>query len=170
MPSPPLQSTMRHHLRRGHKMRNRLIILMMLVTLNCAAHAQDELGGRLFTTAAERARLDQIHRQNPTLSTALSSTTSAPASEPEQATLNGYVTRSSGKNTTWINQVAHEENEYSGRVHISQKPGHKAEISMKAAGGRRVNVKVGDTLDLQTGTLHRIDEPTETPPAPASLH
>jgi len=151
-------------------MGNKLIMLMLLVTLNFAARAQDELSGRLFTTAAERARLDQMHRQNPTLSSALPGITDAPESIPEQATLNGYVTRSSGKNTTWINQVAHDESDYNGRVHVSQKPGHKAEISMKAPGGRRVNIKVGDTLDLQTGLLHRIDEPTGAPPVPATLH
>lgn len=163
-----------HYLRRGHKMSTRLIIMTMLATLTLPAIAQDELAGRLFTTAAERARLDQMHRLNPTLSAAPSGTEPVHEPEPEQATLNGYVTSSSGKKTTWINQVAHDENDYSGRVHVAQKPGHKAEISLQAAGGKRVNIKVGDTLDLHTGTLHSIDEPTEAAPelipAPLTRH
>lgn len=155
-------------------MHTRLIIMTMLATLTLPALAQDELVGRLFTTAPERARLDQMHRLNPTLSAAPSGTASETTSEPEQATLNGYITSSSGKKTTWINQVAHDENDYSGRVHVAQKPGHRAEISLQAGGGKVVNIKVGDTLDLHTGTLHRIDEQTEAAPeltpAPLTRH
>ncbi len=169
---------LRHDWRRGHKMHTRLIILTMLATLTLPAIAQDELVGRLFTTAPERARLDQMHRLNPTLSAAPTASATGSGSgsepEPEQVTLNGYVTSSSGKKTTWINQIEHDENDYSGRVHVAQKPGHKAEISLQTAGGKRVNIKVGDTLDLHTGTLHSIDEPTEAAPeltpAPLTRH
>ena len=154
-------------------MTTRLMLLTLLIAMNLPALAQDELAGRLFTTASERARLDQMQKLDPlhlgTVAPAGAPVAQADA-QPEQLTLNGYVTRSSGKNTTWINGIAHDESDYNGRVHVSQRPGHKAEISMKTAGGKRIDLKVGDTFDLQTGTLHRIDEPTEAAPTAAKLH
>jgi len=133
-----------------------IFLLLLSISLSLPLWAQDEVQGRLFTTPQERARLDLLRereKQHPH-----ATTDSAVAGEPDidEATLDGYVTRSSGKNTAWINQNAHSEAERGNSLKVVQKPGHAAQISMLARDGRRVTIKVGDTLDRVTGKVRNI--------------
>ena len=92
----------------------------------------DDLG-RLFFTPQERRELDRrrasdvVEREAPTVESLV--------------TVNGQVTRSSGKTTTWINGVAHDDT-YRGRDRVAVE-----------RGGTRVPVKVGETLDRSRGTV-----------------
>jgi hypothetical protein len=88
----------------------------------------DDLG-RLFFTPGERQELDRRRASNVV-------ETEAPVVE-SLVTVNGQVTRSSGKTTTWINGVAHDD------TYRSRDP---AQVPVQR-GGARVAVKVGQTLD-----------------------
>jgi hypothetical protein len=95
----------------------------------------DDLG-RLFFTPQERQALDQRRASNVVVERA------APVVE-SPVTVNGQVTRSSGKTTTWINGVAHDD------TYRSRDPARVA----VPRGGARVPVKVGQTLDRSQGVV-----------------
>jgi UPF0716 family protein affecting phage T7 exclusion len=96
----------------------------------------DDLG-RLFFTPQERRTLDQRRARN-----VVETDDAAPVVE-SLVTVNGRVTRSSGKTTTWINGVAHDDT-YRGR--------DPARVSVQR-GGAQVPVKVGETLDRSRGQV-----------------
>ena len=86
----------------------RASLLMLLCLLPSLAPAAEL--GRLFLTPAERAELDRLRHVTsvPTMPTAPPTSTSA--SEPAESTLpstavtvNGYIARSAGAPTMWIN-------------------------------------------------------------------
>ncbi len=99
------------------------------ITLSPPAVADDL--GRLFFTPQQRQELDRRRASN---------IGDAPAPAVESlVTVNGQVTRSSGKTTTWINGVAHDDT-YHGR--------DPARVGVQ---GR--SVKIGETLDRSRGTV-----------------
>ena len=74
-----------------------ILVLLAFAALNAAA---DELG-TLFHTPEERARLDRLRRGEPVI------TASAGGGEEQRVplrkpTVTGYVQRSDGRNTVWI--------------------------------------------------------------------
>jgi hypothetical protein len=96
--------------------------------------AADDLG-RLFFTPQERRELDRRRANNLVGE-------DAPVAE-SLVTVNGRVTRSSGRTTTWINGVAHDDADRSrdpDRVTLER-------------GGARMPVKVGQTLDRSRGAV-----------------
>src|SRR4051812_12561783 len=79
----------------------RPIVRRSLAAAILAAAALDVLAeefGTLFTTPEERARLDRLRRGDPT---AAAATPDAALSRHKPA-LTGYVQRSDGRNTVWI--------------------------------------------------------------------
>ncbi|MEO7744001.1 MAG: hypothetical protein ABIR98_13775 [Usitatibacter sp.] len=72
-----------------------LALVAALLAASAGAFAAEDLG-RLFHTPEERARLDKLRRGEP------SETVGAVAAKPE---VTGYVRRSDGRNTVWINGV-----------------------------------------------------------------
>lgn len=76
----------------------RRVCLGILLALAALGAAADELG-TLFHTPEERARLDRLRRGEPAVPTA--STAPAAASGARQA-LTGFVQRSDGRTTVWI--------------------------------------------------------------------
>jgi hypothetical protein len=70
---------------------------LLLAAAVLGAHAADDFG-TLFTTPEERARLDKLRRGEPPPPPA-----SAQALQgTRRPTVNGYVQRSDGRNTVWI--------------------------------------------------------------------
>jgi hypothetical protein len=102
--------------------------------LPAAPAAADELG-RLFFTPQQRQELDRRRASNIV-------ETEAPAVE-SFVTVNGQVTRSSGKTTTWINGVAHDD------AYRSRDP---ARVTVPGRTGG-VPVKVGETLEQSRGQV-----------------
>jgi hypothetical protein len=90
----------------------------------------DDLG-RLFFTPQERQELDRRRANNIV-------DREAPAAE-SLVTVNGQVTRSGGKTTTWVNGVPHDD------TYRSRDP---ARVGVQ---GR--SVKVGETLDRSRGAV-----------------
>jgi hypothetical protein len=90
--------------------------------------------GRLFFTPQQRQDLDRRRANNVT--------EEGPVVE-SAVTVNGHVTRSSGKTTTWINGVPQYDT-YRGR--------HADRVAVES-GGSAVGVKVGQTLERSRGEI-----------------
>lgn len=124
-----------HRIGLPHPLGTALRTALAVVLLAAApwGHAQDV--GRLFFTPQQRQDLDRRRELN---------VTDGPAGVVEPSvTVNGHVTRSSGKTTTWINGVPQYDT-YSGRA-----PDRVAVPSGAAVQG----VKVGQTLDHGKGEV-----------------
>lgn len=92
--------------------------------------------GRLFFTPQQRQDLDR-QRDTPVAPVPASASVS---SVENRVTVNGHVTRSSGKTTTWINGVPQYDT-YRGTDRVA------------IQGGGAAGVKVGQTLDREQGKV-----------------
>ena len=115
-------------------------------------HAESINIGRLFYSPDERAMLDQMRNSNG----------GKTASPTEQFTLNGIVRRSSGRNTTWINQLPQRENEAPQGIAVQQGAASKPSAQLLLPSGKRINLKAGQTFDATKGKVH---ENYDTPAA-----
>jgi hypothetical protein len=117
--------------------------------------------GRLFSTAAERANLDRLRQQNKLLSDQATATEPVIPAEParEQFTLDGFVRRSSGKGTTWINQIPQNEGAVSQNIRVRQQLSKPPAVSVLLPSGKRLALKVGQTFDAVSGKLIEVYEP-----------
>jgi hypothetical protein len=112
------------------------IVFAWWVALSGTAAAAEDLG-RLFFTPQQRQELDRRRQANiqETAAVTVEST----------VTVNGHVSRSSGKTTTWINGVPQYDR------HRTRDP---ARITVGGNEGEpSVEVKVGQTLDKTTGAV-----------------
>lgn len=140
----------------------KFVIASVLICLSLSALAESESLGRLFTTPAERARLNLARKQGGMQAELAAPGALAPL--VEQATLNGYVTRSSGKTTTWINTLPYNDNAIPGSLQVWQQPNHAPAISIQTDAGQRVGVKVGETVDMKTGDVRKLYQPMPNKP------
>ncbi|MGH8600335.1 MAG: hypothetical protein ACRET1_06715 [Burkholderiales bacterium] len=125
-----------------------LLALVLLVTTTATASAADDLG-RLFFTPAQRAQLDVLRERHQRLGAAAEARKSP---LPQSITVNGVVTSSDGKSTVWINHqpvTGGEPAEGVDLVHSGS--GH---VTLRLPDSRQeVNVKVGESLNPQTGDV-----------------
>ncbi len=116
--------------------RNRRLAVALAAALGAAiaAAAEAQPLGRLFLTPQERQELDRKRAVN-----------GVATATPQEAavTVNGVVRRSSGKTTTWINGVPHDD------VH---RPSPTGRVAVES-GATTIGVKVGQTLDRASGTV-----------------
>ena len=107
-----------------------------------ATGASGELG-RLFFTPERRRELDR-QREFKT------EEKPAPASDPT-LTIDGVVTRSSGKRTVWINGTAHDDGQHADGTAIGTSRRNPGQVVVRPANTRPIPAKVGDTVDRATG-------------------
>jgi hypothetical protein len=110
------------------------LLLVALLLATPAAHAADADLGRLFYTPQQRAELDRKRATN---------AVEAEVVVESLVTVNGRVSRSSGKTTTWINGVPQYDT-YAGK--------DPASVAIDD-NGRDTPVSVGDTLDRTRGEV-----------------
>lgn len=125
--------------------------LLLAAFVATGAGAQAPVIGRLFTTPAERHQLD-VQRgliaappQAPAMQSAPAETLPPPA---EPVTLDGFVKRSDGRTTVWVNQQPQERATFSGNP-------RQPMITVATPSGGSVTLKPGQTADLHSG---RIDD------------
>ncbi len=103
--------------------------------------------GRLFFDPQQRAELDRARRQPPRQVAPPRPVVQAPVAAPEPAkdvTLNGYVTRSSGRSTLWVNDQA---------VNARSDLPTSAPLPVPIGdSGKRVQLKVGQSYGEDSGT------------------
>lgn len=124
--------------------------IVFILALACATLAQAQTIGRLFTTPQERYQLD-VARGLIVVPAAPAPVRVAPAPAPpppEPVTVNGFVRRSSGGSTVWLNQDAQDArlNNFSG-------PRQAPRVTVTLPSGRKVLIKPGQTVDMNAGTV-----------------
>ena len=120
-----------------------LCAVTLLTALCPAASAEEELG-RLFFTPERRQALDRQRQFN---------IEEKPQEIPEDATftINGVVTRSSGKRTVWINGVAQNDNERPSGVTIIPNRKAPGKVIVQPNDAPVGNARVGETVNRNTG-------------------
>jgi len=114
----------------------RLLLLLLALALGPVPAAAQQNLGRLFLSPQQREDLDRRRQAN---------IQEAAAVTESLLTVNGQVSRSSGKSTTWINGVPQES---------TRKPRDPARASLPGAeGGPQVTLKIGQTLDKIRGEV-----------------
>jgi hypothetical protein len=112
-----------------------LACLLALTGVAGPASAQDTLG-RLFFSPQQRQDLDR-RRQANIQESAVTANSSV--------TVNGQVSRSSGKTTVWINGVPQES---------ARRPPDPAKVNLPGAEGEpSINLKIGQTFDRARGQV-----------------
>ena len=127
-------------------------ILLLAAGLSSPASAAEPLG-RLFFSPEERQAFDRRREfkaeEKPETPVPEASAPEIPA-DPT-LTINGIVTRSSGKRTVWINGVARNENENPGGVAIVTNRKSPGEVVVELNDKQSARANVGDTVNRNTG-------------------
>jgi hypothetical protein len=123
-------------------------LLLALACLLAAPGARAQELGRLFFTPDQRAALDARRRarvpDKPAAQTVVSPTTR----------LDGYVQRSQGPSTVWVNgEGLLETAPEAPRIGATRRNDGRVSIGV-GDGGARVGLKPGETLDRGSGEVH----------------
>lgn len=148
-----------------------LLATMTVLALSAADACSAASLNRLFLTTAERNRLDQLRdsglEDDPILTDG-----AAPVAKPtDQFILNGFVKRSSGKNTAWINSQPQNESTHTEGILVLGRNAKSPAMSVQLPSGKKIRLKAGQTFDIDKGKLHEVydNEPApqaKTPAAP----
>ena len=120
----------------------RLPCTLLLAVLLAAPASAQELG-RLFFTPERREILDRQRQFN------IPERTEIP--EDPTLTINGVVTRSSGKRTVWINGVAQNNGHADSGVAVTPSRGNPGKVVVRPEDGPAARASVGDTVNRNTG-------------------
>ena len=124
------------------------LALITLVVAHAPAPVQAQELGRLFFTPEQRAALDARRKARAPDKPAANVVT-APVTR-----LDGYVKRSGGPPTVWINGESVPDNSPEApRIDSSRGPSGSVSISVGEAGGR-VRLQPGEALDRGNGEVH----------------
>ena len=116
---------------------------LLLTGAPCASAFAEEALGRLFFTPERRQTLDRQRQFN------IQEKQEVP--EDPTFTIDGVVTRSSGKQTVWVNGRAVLENDGSlsiGVTPVRKNPGH---VLIQSGDSMSTTAKVGETIHRDTG-------------------
>lgn len=124
----------------------RRLLLIALLVAGGAAQAADELG-RLFFTPAQRAALDARRKAR------VPDRPTAPVVVSPVTRIDGYVKRSEGPSTVWMNgESLSEGSPEAPRIESPRQGEGRVSISVGES-GRRVRLKPGETLDRGNGEV-----------------
>jgi hypothetical protein len=149
----------------GEKAMKRVVSFSVCLAITTAASAAEV--GRLFFTPAERAQLDvaRTHKKAPPPP----ATQAAETAPPEVVTYGGIVRRSDGKALLWINNRLADESEALGALKGRVRADGAVTLQAPQSGGT-VDVKVGQSVDLQSGHVsegHRLSFAPKASPSDA---
>ena len=119
-----------------------ILVLGLAASAPALAQSHDTLG-RLFFTPEKRQLLDRQRDLN----------VQAQQETPEDPTLtiNGVVTRSSGKRTVWINGTAQEDGHTDSGLAVAPSRGNPGQVLVQPEDGPTSRVGVGNTVNRNTG-------------------
>jgi hypothetical protein len=120
-----------------------LVFLLCCVVLlpNLSITQAEETLGRLFFTPERRQSLDHQREMN-----VVEQSSAVP-----ELTINGVVTRSSGKRTAWVNGVAQNERETSGGISVTPEPNNPGQVIVETSETPGTHARVGETVYRSTG-------------------
>lgn len=125
----------------------RWFAIVMLLSAGSAAGADL---GRMFFTPAQRATLDNARKQNIRVEVGSENEQAAPV--PQNVSVNGLVRRSDGKSTVWLNNRAISDQHAAGLNVTTVKNDNRVKLSVPES-GRSVDLKVGQTVEILSGTI-----------------
>lgn len=131
-------------------MRRFAAIAALLCCTSTLAQTVTPAIGRLFSTPAERLRMDIARGTAPAPPPAPAPVQSVVP--PQPVTVNGFVQRNGGKSTVWINQEPQRGARISG-------PGKQARVAVTLPSGQRILLKPGQSVDANAGTVTDVDTP-----------
>ena len=117
-------------------------MLVMTASPYVPAFAEEALG-RLFFTPERRQTLDRQRQFN------IHEKQEVP--EDPTFTIDGVVTRSSGKRTVWVNGTALGENDASSDITVAPVRKNPALVVIQAGESSPASAKVGETMHRDTG-------------------
>lgn len=125
-------------------------LLFMAVCLFPTLALSADIGpiGRLFHSPEERHALDLLRQGDGRNSEVLDGAVAA-----QQITLDGVVKRSNGKSTTWINGVPHTDHQATQGVVVLGAPGKAGTATIQVAAGKNIQLKTGQTYDINSGQV-----------------
>ncbi len=134
------------------------ILLVLVFLVPHWTYAEERLG-RLFLTPAERSNLDYV-RQTSKLPERVIKAETAGSGDGELAppasavTVQGYVKRSDGKGTVWVNRQPLRETSSQGDIGVGRIGGADGRVRLKLSGAdKEVALKAGQTYDPVTGAV-----------------
>lgn len=128
--------------------RYRLPAALLLAVAQPPANGAEEALGRLFFTREHRQNIDRLRRLNIHEITALD--------ESPTLTINGMLTRSSGKHTSWINGVAHDGNAPANGVVARPRENDPGKVVVQAGDEPTTDARVGETLHRAGGKAEEL--------------
>lgn len=120
-----------------------ILSVLVIATAPCAPVFAEETLGRLFFTPEKRQSLDHQRQFNIQETQA--------ALEDPTFTIDGVVTRSSGKRTVWVNGVAAEENDASAGISVIPERRNPGRVAIQTGESSATSAKVGETVRRDTG-------------------
>ena len=139
------------------------VVALLLAARVPPAAAQDI--GRLFFTPEQRDALDARRKAR------VPDKPSAPVVESPTTRIDGYVQRSGGLSTVWVNgQAVPQGSQPEGMRVTPERDPTRVELSV-GDGEQKIPLRVGDVLDRGTGEVHHVigngKVEVEGPPRPA---
>lgn len=142
-----------------------IMVVFILGTMQALVHAETGDGfGRLFSRPNERSNLDVL-RQNQKLKVAApqpvdtGSEAPAPVALPDPITLQGYVKRSDGSSTVWINNQPVQEGSTVDNVNIGRlnENAKQGTLDVKIpANGKHIRLKAGQIYEPETNQIKEL--------------
>jgi hypothetical protein len=151
------------------------LLAIAIIALPLIAKADEPARlGRLFFTPAERASLDVLRANNKapdkvikaediSKDEILPAVESAPVAK-QAVIMNGYVSRSDGKNTLWVND--HEVSEKNANKDISIGHLKNNQVKVIVDKNKVANLKPGQVYDPNTGKIYNHLSEAPKPVAP----
>ncbi|MBK7357419.1 hypothetical protein [Propionivibrio sp.] len=145
MNTPPRQRSQRRTRYWRSSLSTLLCAVASLIALCPTVGAADnsEPLGRLFFTPERRQMLDRLRQLN------IQEKQEIP--EDTSLTINGVVTRSSGRRTVWINGVSQNENDPPGSLSVTPNRKDPGQVILQSSEAPAANARVGDTVNRNTG-------------------
>jgi hypothetical protein len=138
-----------------------LFLLACLIPVPAAA--ADDQFGRLFLTPAGRSHLDYLRQSSKPPEKIIAADqamqedieiTASSTAAPSAVTMQGYVKRSDGKGTVWVNRQAVQEKSRHGEIEVGKLGASDDRVRVKVPGtSQTVDLKAGQTYDPISGKV-----------------
>lgn len=140
------------------------LLLLALPAWSADATQPPASMGRLFFTPNERASLNTIRQNSKAPDKIIKAEDTAAieadikveaAAKPAPVMVNGYVSRSDGKNTVWVNNHAATEKSVVGNISVGKLQTTNRQVQVSVSGnGKAISLKPGQIYDPASDTVY----------------
>lgn len=143
------------------------LILILLLALPTISSAEDAPLGRLFFTPSDRATMDAIRKSSKAPDKVITSKdVEADVAAPEEAPaaekkvgspvmVNGYITRSDGKNTVWVNDRPMAEKSTNQAIKVEKLSADKGQVKIVMTDEKKAaSLRPGQVYDPNSNKVY----------------